>query len=56
MSDVFWPKVLENLLEGKVLKDSEATSLMQGWLDQELTPVQTGAFLTALRAFKPELI
>ena len=38
------------LLEGQNLPEVEATALMEAWLAEQLTPVQTGAFLAALRA------
>ena len=44
-----WPQTLEMLLQGQNLTDQQATALMQAWLAEELTPVQTGAFLAALR-------
>ena len=44
------PKVLESLLCGKSLTSYEASELMKCWLQEQLTPVQTGAFLSALRA------
>ena len=43
------PENLEALLQGKDLSASQARSLMEAWLDEELTAVQTGAFLAALR-------
>ena len=43
-------EILNNLLEGKNLNDSNARSLMQRWLNDEISDVQTGAFLGALRA------
>ncbi len=43
-------EILNILLEGKNLDDITAGSLMQRWLDDEISDVQTGAFLTALRA------
>ena len=45
-----WPALLEQLLQGQALSGSEATQLMRAWLAEELTPVQTGAFLAGLRA------
>lgn len=45
-----WPQILEMLLEGENLPAAEATALMKTWLAEQLTPVQTGAFLAALRA------
>ena len=47
---VSWPQLLEHLLQGGSLRDDEATALMEAWLSEALTPVQTGAFLVALRA------
>ena len=44
------PEILNNLLEGKNLDDISARSLMQRWLKNEISDVQTGAFLSALRA------
>ena len=45
-----WPQLLEQLLAGNVLSKENAAALMEAWLAEELTPVQTGAFLAALRA------
>ncbi len=44
-----FPETLELLLQGKDLSSSQANSLMKAWLSEELTPVQTGAFLAAFR-------
>ena len=49
MQEISWPKVLEKLLDRNELSSSEASALMHAWLDEELEPVQTGAFLAALR-------
>ena len=43
-------EILNNLLEGKNLDDLTSRSLMQRWLNDEISDVQTGAFLSALRA------
>lgn len=43
------PEILENLLKGKDMTGSQASGLMQGWLEEKFEPVQTGAFLAALR-------
>ena len=43
-------EILNILLEGKNLDDLTSRSLMQRWLNDEISEVQTGAFLTALRA------
>ena len=50
MSVVSWPKLLEKLLQANELSAIEAKALMNAWLNDELLPVQTGAFLAALRA------
>jgi anthranilate phosphoribosyltransferase len=43
-------EILNILLDGKNLDDLNARSLMQRWLNDEITDVETGAFLVALRA------
>ena len=43
-------EILNFLLEGRNLDDLNARSLMQRWLNDEISDVQTGAFLSALRA------
>ena len=43
-------EILNILLEGQNLDDLNAKSLMQRWLNDEISDVQTGAFLSALRA------
>ena len=42
-------EILNILLEGRDLDDHSARSLMKRWLNDEISDVQTGAFLTALR-------
>ena len=42
-------EILNLLLEGRDLDDFIARSLMQRWLHDEISDVQTGAFLSALR-------
>ena len=44
------PEILNILLEGKDLDDFSARFLMKRWLNDEISDVQTGAFLSALRA------
>ena len=43
-------EILNNLLEGKNLDELTSRSLMQRWLSDEISDVETGAFLSALRA------
>jgi anthranilate phosphoribosyltransferase len=49
-STISWPQRLEQLLQGQDLSAAAAEALMQAWLAEELSPVQTGAFLAGLRA------
>ena len=43
------PEILNILLEGRNLDALTSKSLMQRWLNNEISDVQTGAFLSALR-------
>ncbi len=43
-------EILNNLLEGRDLDALTSRSLMQRWLHGEISDVETGAFLSALRA------
>jgi len=43
-------EILNNLLEGRDLDELTSRSLMQRWLNDEISDVETGAFLSALRA------
>ena len=43
-------EILNILLEGENLSDLDARSLMQRWLNDEISDVLTGAFLSALRS------
>ena len=43
-------ETLENLLNGIDLDDLSARNLMKTWLSDDISPVQTGALLAALRA------
>ena len=44
------PEILNILLERRNLDETNARSLMKRWLNDEISDVQTGAFLSALRA------
>ena len=41
-------EILNNLLEGRDLDELTSRSLMQRWLNDEISDVETGAFLSAL--------
>ena len=43
-------EILNILLEGKNLDNLSSSSLMKRWLNDEISDVETGAFLSALRA------
>ena len=43
-------EILNILFEGKNLDDLTSRLLMQRWLNDEISDVETGAFLGALRA------
>ena len=43
-------EILNILLDGGSLDDLTSRLLMQRWLNDEITDVETGAFLSALRA------
>ena len=43
-------EILNKLLEGEDLDDLTSSSLMQRWVNDQISDVQTGAFLSALRA------
>ncbi len=47
--DISWPELLDHLLEGRNLSSFQASLLMEAWLREDLSAVQTGAFLSALR-------
>ena len=46
-------EILNKLLEGRDLDELTSRSLMQRWLNDEISDVETGAFLSALRAKSP---
>ncbi len=45
-----WSQLLQQLLDRQSLTQSQATSLMQGWLQGQIPPVLSGAILAALEA------
>jgi anthranilate phosphoribosyltransferase len=47
-----WPQLLQQLLDKQSLSQQQATLLMQGWLQGEISPVLSGAILTAIEAKK----
>ena len=49
-SNITNAKILNILLEGNNLDETTSRLLMQRWLNDEISDVQTGAFLSALRA------
>jgi anthranilate phosphoribosyltransferase len=45
-----WPLFLQQILEGQSLTQAQSQDLMQGWLNQDIEPVLSGAILAALQA------
>jgi anthranilate phosphoribosyltransferase len=45
-----WPIFLQQLLTGESLSTEQATQLMQGWLEEAIPPVLSGAILAAIQA------
>jgi anthranilate phosphoribosyltransferase len=45
-----WPLFLQQILEGQSLTQAQAQDLMEGWLNQTIEPVLSGAILAALQA------
>jgi anthranilate phosphoribosyltransferase len=45
-----WPQLLQQILEGQSLTQTQAQALMQGWLDGAIEPVMSGAILASLQA------
>ncbi|HEY9825665.1 MAG TPA: anthranilate phosphoribosyltransferase, partial [Stenomitos sp.] len=45
-----WPTLLQQLLEGQSLNQTQAIQLMTGWLNHDVDPVLSGAILAALQA------
>ena len=43
-------EILNTLIEGRDLDDFTSRTLMKRWLNDEISDVQTGAFLSALRS------
>jgi anthranilate phosphoribosyltransferase len=45
-----WPNLLQQLLDRQSLSESQAETLMQGWLTESIPAVLSGAILTAIQA------
>ena len=45
-----WSNLLQQLLDKQSLTQSQASQLMQGWLNEEIAPVLSGAILAAIQA------
>lgn len=50
LETVQWSELLQQLLDQESLSLSQASTLMQGWLNDEIPPVLSGAILMALQA------
>lgn len=49
-SDRDWSMLLQQLLDRQSLDVQQASDLMQGWLNEDISPVLSGAILTAIQA------
>jgi anthranilate phosphoribosyltransferase len=45
-----WSSLLQQLLDGQSLSSNQASQLMQGWLNEEIPQVLSGAILAAIQA------
>lgn len=45
-----WSNLLQQLLDKQSLSQTQASTLMQGWLNEEIPPVLSGAILAAIQA------
>ena len=45
-----WPSLLQQLLDKQSLSSNQASQLMQGWLNESIPPVLSGAILAAIQA------
>ena len=50
LNPITFPVILESLLASNDLTEEQSKFLMNSWLENKIEPVQTGAFLAALRA------
>ncbi len=50
MNPQTWPQLLQQLLDQQSLSQAQAAELMQGWLNEEIPDVISGAILAALQA------
>jgi len=44
-----WPQLLQQLLDGQPPSQAQAADLMQGWLEETIPPVLSGAILAAMQ-------
>lgn len=49
-STTAWPTLLQQLLDQQSLSQPQSATLMQGWLNEEIPPVLSGAILAAIQA------
>ncbi|MEQ8998077.1 MAG: anthranilate phosphoribosyltransferase [Coleofasciculus sp. B1-GNL1-01] len=45
-----WSNLLQQILDGQSLSRDQASQLMQGWLNEDIPPVLSGAILAAIQA------
>jgi anthranilate phosphoribosyltransferase len=49
LSSPNWPSLLQQLLDGQSLSQTQAAELMQGWLTEAIPPVLSGAIIAAIQ-------
>lgn len=49
-STTAWPTLLQQLLDQQSLSQEQSAALMQGWLNEEISPALSGAILAAIQA------
>ena len=50
LNSINFSVILESLLSSNDLTEEQSNYLINSWLENKIEPVQTGAFLAALRA------
>lgn len=49
-TSTLWPELLDQLLNQQSLSQSQASQLMEGWINETIPPVLSGAILAAIQA------
>ncbi len=49
-TSINWSDLLQQIIDGQSLDQSQASQLMQGWLNEDISPVLSGAILAAIQS------